>query len=387
MAPPSIRGSGGTKLLNNHILLEGIFTRLVSGRTFQVAGIYYCQQNGHTHVCAHACLRMGLNSLGAGEISAQDINAHLGVKPPLAGLQLNQLVKIIEEKGAAFSPIIDCNNLQSQTFVSALAAYIESGFICLLVFTTAKITEHVVTVFGYTRNSDQWHPQGIPAYGGPASASYFSASSWISGFLIHDDNFGPYYTLSTRALDSDPTVKAHWIIPIIPILPDINPLAAELIAAISLSNNLSSLAPLFQGRWFDYITRVRDNHLLRTLLITKKAYEKHMQDIVAHDGSRPSAVELASFASLPDRFWMVEFSLPALFTGNRSKLGEILIRCNYTPGDTWADVVQDINRAVLAIRLPNVLLLNTPSLSYTTIDSNVTAHVPIFEVQPHDHVW
>jgi len=189
---------------------------------------------------------MAVNSLAlkAVELTADDINVHLGIAPPITGLQLSQITDILSKVAGAYSAIIDCSTLPPPLFVSALAAYIESGFIALLVFTTAGSTEHVVTVFGHARNSDQWHPQAIPAYGGPSSAPYLPGSAWISQFLIHDDNFGPYYTLSTRALTEIASVKAHYIIPVLPFAPTIPPHLAEIFGSILLQNNLPALLRL-----------------------------------------------------------------------------------------------------------------------------------------------
>jgi hypothetical protein len=327
---------------------------------------------------------MVLNSLGGlePEITSLEINQFLNVTPPLNSLQLGQIISLIKARRDADVPIIDCSGLDPQTYISALAAYIESGYLALLVlvFTTAGTDEHVVTVFGHTRNSDQWHPQAIPAYGGPRSATYYSGSAWISHFLIHDDNFGPYYTLSSRALDANPDVRAHWIIPVVPEMPAIAPHLAEVVAAVTLSNNMSALSPLAQGRWFDYLTRTQWKYVLRTLLVERDKYMEHLRGLIAHDGTKMTDAEIDAFASLPNRLWMVEFSLPALFTGNRSKLGEVLI-------DSQMPRTTTNEYDIAGLRLPNLLFVPDDKGVFAAHSSSMTSHASIYRVREHGQEW
>lgn len=381
LPPPKLRRSTDqTQLLNNFVCADGEFKRYVRNREFTVKGIYYCQQNSSTHVCAHSCLRMVLNTVDGRSaiLTSTHINDSLNIVPPVTGLRIDQIEEIINSRENRKAFVIDCTEISSQMYVSALAAIVESGFPALLVFTTGEPNvEHVVTVFGHTRNSDQWHPQAIPAYTGPQSALYYTGAAWISHFLIHDDNFGPYYTLSNRALDSNPTVKAHWIIAVMPTQPTIPPHLAEAVGAYILSNNLSSWAPFAQGRWFEYITRSTWTYVLRTILIDKQDYLTHLSEVTAHDGTSVISKDHVDFEGLPEQFWMVEFSLPSLFLGNRSKLGEVLIQSAEPIGDNVLDLV-------IGARLPGFAILFNPSHQF---HCGLTSHVPMYELRPHDHIW
>jgi hypothetical protein len=163
LRPPTLRIDGGQiPLLNNFICADGSFVRRVRGRDFPLQGIFYAQQNGQTHVCAHACLRMALNSIGVCNppITSGTINSTLSISPPLTGLSLGQISTVIDGIPGVKASIVDCNNLAHSKFLTILAAIVESGHVALLVFTTGKENvEHVVTVFGHTRNSDEWHPE------------------------------------------------------------------------------------------------------------------------------------------------------------------------------------------------------------------------------------
>jgi len=387
LTPPALRvGTGPPRqLLNNFICAEGRFRRSVKGREFELSGIYYCQQNELTHVCAHACLRMELNSIGACDppISNGAINLRLGITPPFNGLSLGQVRNVIDGTAGAKASIVSCDNLPHSNFLTVLAAIVESGHVALLVFTTGDPQiEHVVTVFGHTRNSDEWHPEAVPAYsGGPRSTPYYSSSFWIDHFLIHDDNFGPYYAFSSRALDVDQKVKARHIIALHPVCPVIRPDYAEAVAAIILLNVLPSLAPLPGGKWLEFITRAQQKFVLRTILIERNKYLDHLRAAKDHDGKTLTEAEIELFGQLPDWFWMVEFSLPALYTGNRSKLGEILVDGFAQPNPS------DVSTSLLAARLPGLLALKTASAQLTYHSSNMHAHSPIFQHRDHDHTW
>jgi hypothetical protein len=344
--PPSKLDPTGRRLglLNNFISMEKEFRRAVRGREFAIRGIYYCQQNGETHVCAHACLRMALNCLGQANnpLTSHAINKQLRIAPPLSGLTLGQLVEVIRSVTGADPMIADCTALSKQNYLSIISSFVESGCMALLVFTTANGTEHVVTVFGHTRNSDEWHPQAIPGYSGPQTAQFYTSSSWIDHFLIHDDNLGPHYTLSSRALEVDPTIAAHWIVAIHPHPATLSPHYAESLAAIILRSSLTNLASHGSGRWFEFITRLPSTYVMRAILISRTNYQEHLRASSAHDGSALTPAEIALTDGLPDWFWMVEFSLPSLFTGNRSKLGEIFVSSEMTQNTPPVQLIQGV---------------------------------------------
>ncbi|MFT8243255.1 hypothetical protein [Roseomonas sp. BN140053] len=380
---PSLDGNG-RRLLNNYVYSENTFEREVEGHLLSVKGIFYCQQNSKTHVCAHACLRMAVNTIGNPEqfLTSAGINKFLNVSPPLSGLSVEQVHDVINASGAAKSVIINCSGLENAVYLSSLASILESGYMCLLVFTTAGAEEHVVTVYGHTRNSDQWHPEAIPAYGGPSSAPFYSSSAWISNYLIHDDNFGPYFTLSSRALDSNPDVKAHWIIAVMPHSPATAPHVAEAIATAALSNNLVNFAPLGKGQWFSYITRQHQNFVLRTVLLTREEYMEHLKASVGHDASKVTDQQLALYSPLPPLIWVVEYTLPYLYTGNRSKLGEVVVDAS-----KLATVNDNVGDFVAAIRLPGHALIKDTLGNFAFHPMDLDSHSPVFRRADNEHEW
>jgi hypothetical protein len=385
--PPSLSGgSSGTKLLlNNYISGQKQFDCIVRGRVFRVDGIYYCQQNASTHVCAHASLRMAIGPNKNEEFTSGYINKLLGVKPPCGGLQLGQIVAVLKDQGFD-ADVVDCSKLERETYISILASIVESGDQALLVFKTGLQSggvsqEHVVLVFGHTRNADEWHPQAIPAYAGPGSAKYLPAANWIDHFLIHDDNLGPYYTLSSHSLEFDPDVAAHWIVAIRDKTPNFTPHGAEALAAVVLSNFLPLVASLGNERWFQYITRKIWRYVLRTILITRADYFSHVLGSTGHDGSKAQSSDLAVLQNLPERFWMVEFTLPALFTGNRAKLGEVLIHSDPS------GPVTDLNEVVLGMRMPALLVVRGVGGSFVHSPCSLHSHSRVYRKSAYGQEW
>ncbi|OSJ11238.1 hypothetical protein BST63_33255 [Bradyrhizobium canariense] len=385
LVPPHQLDDTGAKrqLLNNYICRDTNFKRIVRGREFQVSGFYYCQQNALVHVCAHACLRMALNSIdgSSAAVTSVEINAQLGLNPPLAGLSLQNIQDVIASKTGSSAVVADCSVILPADYLSILTSYIESGFIVLFVFTTSNTVEHVVTVFGHTRNSDEWHPQAIPGYSGPASAPFYRSSAWVDHFVIHDDNLGPYYTLSSRAFEVDKSITAHWIIGIHPEHQhEILPHYAENVAAIVLKGSLANFSAFGVGNWFNYIVQRPSTYVLRPILISRDGYKAHLLASIGHDQTKAMPGELDVADGLPDWFWMVEFSLPALFTGNRSKLGEVLIRSEVAGAKAPVDLVE-------AVRLPSLLATRNAPGGFDVHRIGLQSHSPYYTSRMHGNEW
>jgi hypothetical protein len=381
--PHQTDGNGHRQqLLNNYICRDTIFTRAVRGRDFQVSGFYFCQQNALVHVCAHACLRMALNSIDGSRtlLSNSEINTQLGLAPPINGLSLGHVVDIINTRTGRAPVVADCSKISPSEYLSVLTSFVESGAIVLFVFTTANAIEHVVTAFGYTRNSDEWHPQAIPGYSGPATAPFYRSSSWVDHFVIHDDNFGTYYTLSSRAFEVDKSITAHWVIAIHPHQPELLPHYAETLASVVLKNAVLATSTHGHGNWFAYLSTQPWTFVTRPVLINRNVYQEHLRASEGHDQSRMTDQQIGLADTFPEWFWMVEFSLPALFTGNRSKLGEVLIRANVGGAKTDMELVS-------GFRLPGVFAVSSPTGGFDAHRIDLKAHSPFFVNRLHGNQW
>ena len=327
------------------------FNCTVLDRTFGVQGVLYCQQNDTLHVCAHSCLRMAIGSSqhSTGKISSNRINRLLGIREQVGSLDSGQIAEIIDACGLKAAVR---TKLQPDEYLSELAALIDSGYMALLGFTTKQekgrpIMGHVVTAFGHSRNANQWHAQAMQTYSGPRSSPYLPSSSWIDNFIIHDDNLGPYLSLSARSFMRNPVMRLNCVIGLLPESA-ISSNHAELIAAGVLSHLLPLVREDSTNYWIRYLTEQRDVPILRSVLMTKAEYMEHLKCAKAHDRTRMDAFALSKLDSLDGSFWMVEFSLPPLYTGNGSKLGEVLVSAR--------EGVAGGGGKVLAVRLPGSVL-------------------------------
>lgn len=389
---------------NASVLNEGLFRRTIAGREFLVRGVYYAQQNGVTNVCAHACLRMAVTSaLGNGSpLSNEEINVSLNLTQPADGLTTIQVVSVIDQHKPLTATVIECvskfesqerseycdgSDVEIDLFTNldagnpedrlpldpygTICSIIESGCLALVVFSTSR-EQHVVTVFGLTFNSDEWHPEAVQIYAGPPSAAYIPSSLWADHLLIHDDNLGPYYALNKRSFSEHADLQVSQIICVSNKRFEVNPDWAMRGAAVVLAGWLKSLARIGHGKWCEYILGGDHKYVLRPILISRNEYVDHLRLSRGHDKTAITPSEVSDLTSLPDQFWMVEFSLPQLYTGNQSKLGELLLSTERT-GDPFASAI--------ALRLPSLFIKVLKSSSGQMLAASPTSlksHSPVY---------
>ena len=382
---PEVKLSSGktTKLLNNYVHCGRSLDITVEGATYSLHGVYYAQQNQITSVCAHACLKMSLNTVGAIglDVTTRSINQLLSTTPPVSGLQISQVEQVISNSG--HEPVIyNCSAGSPDEYLQVLHSILDSGFSALLVFTTKGGIEHVVYVCGHTLNTDEWHPQALPAYSGAPSAQYYAMTAWVDHLIVHDDNFGPYYSLSSKSFVVDPDVQAKWIIGILPMKVTTLPLIGQLLSTVYLSHVLpwAKSANIASGRWFDYMASGNWKLVMRTTLMERDRYISHLANLQAHDRTRLTNNEVIAYKYLPDSFWCTEFTLPNLFTGNRAKLGEVFI-------DAFQyDKTKPLN-SVLGMRGPSFMVLPHSPGKIQIVPSSICSHAPFYRVSDHDHEW
>ena len=294
-----------TRLLNNYIHCDTNLDITVDGETFSIRGVYYAQQNGTTSVCAHACLKMLLNTLGVTgqEVTTRSINQLLGTVPPFSGLQISEVEQVIKDSG--YEPLTYiCQAGTPDQYLQILHSILDSGLSALLVFTIKGGMEHVVYVCGHTLNTDEWHPQALPAYSGAPRAQYYPMTAWVDHLIVHDDNFGPYYSLSSRSFVVDPNVQAKFVIGILPRKVATLPLIGQVLAPAFLALTLpwAKGLTLASGGWLDYIASGTWLLVLRTTLMQRDRYLSHLTSLEAHDGTSLTKNEINAYKNLPDYF-------------------------------------------------------------------------------------
>ena len=243
--------------------------------------------------------------------------------------------------------------------------------------------EHVVYVCGHTLNTDEWHPQALPAYSGAPRAQYYPMTAWVDHLIVHDDNFGPYYSLSSRSFVVDPNVQAKFVIGILPRKVATLPLIGQVLAPAFLALTLpwAKGLTLVSGRWLDYIASGTWLLVLRTTLMQRDRYLSHLTSLKAHDGTSLTKNEINAYKHLPDYFWCTEFTLPNLFTGNRAKLGEVFV-----DAISRYDQTQPLN-SFLGMRGPSFMALPISLGQFQVFPSSICSHAPFYRVSDHDHEW
>lgn len=380
----------------------------IIGNNFTVKGYIYAQQNGMTNVCAHVALRAVASRYHKnGDMSYREMNKIVGINhidkkaggEDGDGLSTIEMVKVLEAAGANcfVGDYFEHAKDAPAPFQKYVYGSIESGFPAIIIFDTAhgKSSYHAIPVFGHTFNENTWVPNADFLYFQVGSGTrYIPSESWISMFIAHDDNCGSNYCIPHRYLDSnricDQLGEEHNICPkghervayVIGTLPKevkTDPIRAEVIGADYLFSILYNI-PVFDNPWYYRLKYYADNNrlVLRPIIVGSDDYTNHLQEIKDWEGNkikRDMILLLRKY--LQGRlYWLIELSVPELFSANRRKVGEVLLRADVDPG-----IKRNFNNFVIA-RLPGNFVLydggGPSNPRYTFIPSGVKSHVELY---------
>ena len=384
---PAVRA----KAQNNFVHCARTYAVSTEAGPQSVTGVLYAQQNDLTFVCAHVALRTALSAiLPDGDVTYARLNQLAGIDHETrkvgrgeGGLGPDHLEAIVRGLN------LDCTKVVHEPLLNLHLPYefqpdlygmIESGNPALLGFVLddptvppEKVPRHIVPIIGHTFNDDAWVPDAQRNYFGKG-LQYFSSESWLSSYVLHDDNFGPYYCLPRHFLTKD-----NFRI-ILGMSPRGTPFPASDAEAVGF-DFLNAIAGLYQldGQpWLDrFLIYTRQGLLiLRTLLLDRADYVRHLTSIRDWEGHPFDPPAIAKIeAALPDRLWVVEASAPELFPSSRRKFGEVLLSADKPlprPLDT---------SILLGARLPGSFLL-TAGGNLETIPVSLTGHSPLFDAVP-----
>jgi len=375
----------------------------VFGNKFYVRGYLYAQQNNLTNVCAHVALRtVAANYHREGDMSYREMNNIVGIDHESRkvggsddGLTTTEMVKILEAAGAKcitgnYFGITD----QPINFQKYLYGSIESGFPAIVIFSTSDGGFHAIPVIGHTFNEDIWVPKADISYFrvGPGT-QYIPSESWMSMFIAHDDNWGSNFCIPRRYLHSKRICKdsnplkfcpsegegVAFVISTMPTSLKINPIQAEVIGADFLFSILN-LVPNGRNKWSDRLKRYAKSQLLvlRPILVTNEKYVNHLSEISDWSGNKiaETILETLKLHLQDNEYWLIELSVPELFSANRRKVGEILVR-----SDVEVGTERNLNQFVMA-RLPETFVLRSDGDSqnptFNLIPSQVKDHVDLY---------
>ena len=313
------------------------------------------------------------------------------------GLSSHQMVEILEAAGATCivgDYTTPKPGIKAPPFQKLLYGSIESGYPAIVCFATTSGDHHAVPVFGHTFNEDTWAPNAEWSYFRiGAGTAYTPSEAWLSTYIAHDDNWGSNYCIPRHFLYT----KRHWdnwpaggqpcvmesecvayVIATLPKSVTVDPITAEVMGAEYLFSMLPQLKDLSET-WEHRLKLYAQEHklVLRPILIDSSHYVRHLEslDDWDHNCIRPELLD--ALARLPERkVWMVELSVPELFSANRRKLGEVLIQAEIVPSQK-----RDFKN-FLPARVPGYFVLHKGGTSanpeYTFIPSGAEGHVPLF---------
>ena len=358
-----------------------------------IQGSFFTQQNKLTHVCAHAAIRIALNSSSAftskTKLTNRHINEILGltfekpesfigtysrdkqVKPTReTGLTKEEIIRVIELFGLA--TILDCQRNTNIEYDHFAYPYMESGWPVLVGlegtdFNTGEQLRHVVSILGHTLNPFQWSPLARRGYGTLPRMDYLSAVEWTDHFIISDEGFGMYQTLQSDSIRNiivpakNASLHATFVVAITPKEVTFPGWQAESIAANMIRNFVS---PARRNHFRGWFKRLSDcpNMVCRTLWVTR---DEHRRELATHDDFHKFEQSTIEYLDqLPQAFWVTEISMPPLYCANGKKLGEVIIRCD---GDHTQMKMEDAWNHVAMLWLPGVALFRLPSKDLISI--------------------
>lgn len=373
---------------NNYIRCQRTYRIRTSAGEYPVEGALYAQQNDRTFVCAHVALRTALSCLlPDGDISYARINRTAGIDHDSrkvgsghGGLTPEDMEAVLSDLGLHWEKILHepqhALNLATE-YQRDLYGFIESGDPALLGFALDDPnpgpqgpSRHIVPIIGHTFNDDAWVPEAQRAYFGN-TLSYYSSEAWLSSYVLHDDNFGPYFCLPRHFLKKD---NFRLILGIRQHATPVGSVEAEAVA-LAFLNAVVTDTPRMGVTWYDRFAVYAQSGLLilRPILLEKTDYLDHLRT----SGDTVPETDWIDLIdrSLPDRFWMVEATIQELFTASRRKFGEVLVVCE-------RPLPRPLNPdPLLALRLPGTLW-HRESADIHTRTSGQTGHMPIFSSAP-----
>lgn len=397
--------AGPRAVANNYTHCCKEFTTTIGtrecNRDVHIRGSFFCQQDDLTHVCAHAALRMVINSSTSYQgrkLTNEMINAVLGIDhqdrnslghfsgdgPDLGaavGLETSQILQVVQELGLSCH-VADFTDRPGIDYADYIYPLIESGFPTILGIAN-PVLGHVLAVLGHTSDFDRWTPEAGWGYGRVPASPYLPSSGWVDHFIVSDDNFGMYVTVPTEAIRNilvpkfNPNLHAAIAIGIVPSEIRIPGYLVETGIAHLITRLVRDTPDAPDRRWFGPL---RSYPLVcRTLVSDKPSYVNSLVGFCDDGGRTLTEVQGAWLtAALPDRFWVTELTIPHLFAGNKHKLGDVITRIDATPQKHIR------NESMVFAWLPG-LAWSGPGLSQGPFIWPITGHVPLLRGKGIEH--
>lgn len=340
-------------------------------REFVVKGSFFTQQNDLTNVCAHAALRISINSSpfmkkllskkGVEKLTNKYINTILGLDfssekksvghyegdtpdtPRKEGLTVKEIVKVVDSLGARLfvTSFIEDSSVE---YDEVLYPVVESHYPSILEVQGWDIMKcehyaHALAVMGHTLNTDRWHPEAMIGYGNYPIKKHMSVCDWVCHYIISDDNYGINVTLPSDMIRNtviprkNPSLHVTSVFSILPKKVTLAGYKSQKIAMDIASKLIKKThLPNKKEYWLDQLKKMQEKKRLvcRTILKERKEYYSYIETMSEENLLTPTKKQMQYFESLPEYIWITEISIPNLYTGNKHKLGDVLINAAAT---------------------------------------------------------
>ncbi|HPO14661.1 MAG TPA: hypothetical protein PLI09_14570 [Candidatus Hydrogenedentes bacterium] len=366
---------------------EAPFMVRSGNRIFTVNGVMYCQQNGLNKACAQVALRSLLSRILLNEDLPYSIMNQIAGENnpgfnPAEGLDTNQIRCILDHYKILYDDFdYMADNTAAIPYSRILYAGIENSLGGLLGFELsgagAHGEKHIIPFYGHTFNQDTWVPRaGLAYFHVGENTRYISSEEWLSSFIGHDDNFGSNYCVPRKFLEYG---QVKYVVALRPPNTEYGAIEAEAIAVDCLYSTIHFLRP-HDNYWIRRLIHHigEQDVVLRTLCLNRNQYVGHLRECRDWTSNSEAEAILDRFVKvLPEHLWMVEISIPELFSANYRKLGELVLDARvslvpYPPDEPlW----------VIA-RFPGTYLINqsptTSSTSFLILPSALESHTPLY---------
>jgi hypothetical protein len=378
---------------NNFIRGQQNWLCRVSGNDFTVPGYTYAQQNGLTNACAHVAVRTAAARFHkTGDMYYREMDEILAADHIKArggdGLIHAQMEKLLQTAGAG-AQVIDFSVPSPVPYQKYIYGSIESGYAAIVIFRASRSC-HAVPVFGHTFNEDTWVPSASLSYFAVGQDTrYLPSDSWLSMFIGHDDNFGSNFCIPRHFLRTIHDIKdedapgvgiVEAVITTLPPEVRVNAIRAEVIGADYLLSLLAKF-PEVNMPWSNRLKRYFHDHrlVMRPILVKGGDYVRHLKSIRDWASNSLSQDITAAFEAMSETqyLWMIEISIPELFSANFRKIGEVLIKA-----ESPAPVERSLETFFLA-RLPGFFAFQAATAtvenpSYVFFESGIEGHVQLY---------
>jgi hypothetical protein len=369
----------------NYLLSSDKFDIHLAGKTFTVQGTPFMQQDNAVGACAQASIWMALRTLRKKEGNSAFDPAQITsaatrflvrgrTLPNREGLLVEQMIEVI--RFAGYSPhlmqfgIGHGNNLSAIELLEAkrkIYSYVESGIPVVLGVYPNSNEGHAIVLIGH-----KWSENNTPQPCSRSRGVIYNAADWVTSFIAHNDNSGPYMDLHD---DSNGHYCLNQLVFAIPLLPSDVFLSGE--EAVEVARTL--FLSIFNSE------KTSINKLVfRTYLIERHQFREW---VTGNNNINQSVKRYYRLKILPKRIWVTEINLLDQFNkilnGESSRVGEILIDPTGDPNDApflsvhlniSAIVNNSNNMGIIVDRLADTKEINIIPIPRDAIYSTLSRH-------------